>query len=111
MNENNGNILIELYGKDISKYEAILQNAVHVLQQHHISYLIEKKSEQVNNSIKITMIDIGMIDRPMMTEFLETLFPRKHGIPDSVSINLYHEQKIFTLPDEIRECEDWFHIE
>ncbi len=114
MDKNKGSISIELCGTGTQEYESILQDALQVLQKRDISVSVDKKSQEEGHYIVIDVKDIGTIDREDMTEFLNALFSKKLKkltYADKVTVTLRRNEKNLALPDERRECEDWFHIE
>jgi hypothetical protein len=109
-----GDISIELCGTATQEYESILQDALEVLQQRDISVSVDKKSKDEGRHIVINVKNIGTIDREDMTEFLHALFTKKLkklSAAGRVTVSLRHGQKEFALPDQMVECEDWFHVE
>ncbi|MCP4612771.1 MAG: hypothetical protein GY845_29090 [Planctomycetes bacterium] len=114
MDKNKGDISIELCGPGIPEYESILQVALKVLYQRDISVSLNKKPKEEGHYIVIYVKDIGTINREDMTEFLNALFTKKLKKlinTDKVTVTLRDDEKNFALPDEMQECEDWFHIE
>jgi hypothetical protein len=111
INKNKGDISIEFCVTGTPEYESIPQEALQVLQQRNISVSVDNKSEKEGRYIVVEVKNIGTIDRTDMKEFLDALFARKHAPADSVTVTLRHDEKSFSLPDEIQECIDWFHIE
>ena len=111
MNKNKGDISIEFCVTGTPEYESIPQEVLQVLQQRNIAVSCDNKPEKEGRYIVIEVKNIGTIDRTDMEEFLDALFARKHAPPDSVTVTLRQDQKSFSLPDEIQECIDWFHIE
>jgi len=114
MNESKGSILAEFCDGGTPECEPILQDALQVLQRRDISVSVHKKAEKEGHYIVISVKDIGTIDRKDMTEFLSTLFSReleKLASADGVTVTLRDGEKHFSLPDDMQECVDWFHIE